>query len=111
MVYQNSLPSLRPPVQALFDQPSVHCQGSQWPTCNIRYPGEGRLFSLATASVRNAPVFADKRDVVANALEACHHFTFATPSVTQLSDGTIVAAFYVTEEHVTYARCCRMMEG
>ena len=62
------------------------------------------------AQVRSAPVLAKPRDRVENLLDAYHFFTFGTPSVTQLSDGTIVVAFYVTEEHVTYVRCCRLKE-
>ncbi len=69
------------------------------------------LWGIEPATVRSAPVLADRRDVVEDALAAYHHFTFGTPTVTQLSDGTIVAAFYVSEEHVTYVRCCRMREG
>lgn len=68
------------------------------------------LWGIEPAAVRSAPVLAKKRDVAEDALDSYHFFTFGTPSVTQLSDGTIVAAFYVTEEHVTYVRCCRMKE-
>ena len=49
-------------------------------------------------------------DLVEDAFDSYHHFTFGTPSITQLSDGTIIVAFYVTEEHVTYVRCCRLKE-
>ena len=45
-----------------------------------------------------------------NALDSYHFFTFGTPSVTQLPDGAIVVAFYVSEEQVTYIRCCRLKE-
>ena len=62
------------------------------------------------ARTRSAPVLAPKRDVVEHVMESYHFFTFGTPSVTQLSDGTIVMAFYVTEESVTYVRCCRVVE-
>ena len=68
------------------------------------------LWGIEPARVRSAPVLSKKRDVVESVLESYHHFTFGTPSVAQLSNGTIVAAFYVTEEHVTYVRCCRMEE-
>lgn len=68
------------------------------------------LWGVEPAQVRSAPVLAKPRDRVENLLEAYHFFTFGTPSVTQLSDGTIVVAFYVTEEHVTYVRCCRLKE-
>jgi hypothetical protein len=69
------------------------------------------LWGIEPARVRSAPVLSKKRDLVENILDSYHHFTFGTPTVTQLSDGTIVAAFYVTEEHVTYVRCCRLREG
>lgn len=68
------------------------------------------LWGVVPAQVRSAPVLAPKRDVVDNVMHSYHHFTFGTPSVTQLSDGTIIAAFYVTEESVTYVRCCRLKE-
>ena len=68
------------------------------------------LWGLEPARVRSAPVFSKRRDVVENVLDSYHHFTFGTPSVTPLSDGIIAIAFYVTEEHVTYVRCCRMKE-
>jgi hypothetical protein len=68
------------------------------------------LWGIDPVRIRSAPVLAKKRDVVENLLESYHFFTFGTPSVTQLSDGTIVVAFYVTEEQVTYVRCCRMRE-
>ena len=67
------------------------------------------LWGTDPPKVRSAPVLADQRDTVENALQAYHHFTFGTPTVTCLSDGTIVAAFYVTEQFVTYVRCCRMV--
>lgn len=72
--------------------------------------GHLELWGLDPAKTRSAPVLAPKRDVVEGVMQAYHHFTFGTPSVTQLSDGTIVAAFYVTEESVTYVRCCRLIE-
>ncbi len=68
------------------------------------------LWGIEPARVRSAPVLAMRRDTVADVLQSYHHFTFGTPSVTQLSDGTIAAAFYVTEEQVTYVRCCRLEE-
>lgn len=69
------------------------------------------LWGLEPAQVRGAPVLARRRDLEQNLLESYHFFTFGTPSVTQLSDGVIVAAFYVTEEQVTYVRCCRLREA
>ena len=68
------------------------------------------VWGVEPARTRSAPVLAPKRDVVEHVMESYHFFTFGTPSVTQLSDGTIVVAFYVTEESVTYVRCCRMVE-
>lgn len=68
------------------------------------------LWGVEPAQVRSAPVLAKRRDLEENLLDAYHFFTFGTPSVTQLSDGTVVVAFYVTEEHVTYVRCCRLKE-
>ena len=68
------------------------------------------LWGTDPAQVRSAPVLAKRRDVVENALDSYHFFTFGTPSVTQLPSGEIVVAFYVTEEHVTYVRCCRLRE-
>jgi hypothetical protein len=68
------------------------------------------LWGFEPARVRNAPVQTRRRDTVADALDAYHHFTFGTPSVTQLPDGTLLAVFYVTEEHVTYVRSCRLRE-
>ena len=68
------------------------------------------LWGIDPVRIRSAPVLAKKRDVVENVLESYHFFTFGTPSVTQRSDGTIIVAFYVTEEQVTYVRCCRMRE-
>ena len=68
------------------------------------------LWGIEPARVRSAEVLARKRDLVTNALASYHHFTFGTPSTTQLPDGTIIVVFYVTEEHVTYVRCCRLRE-
>ena len=68
------------------------------------------IWGIEPATVRSAPVLSKRRDVVEDLLDSYHFFTFGTPSVTQLSDGIIVVAFYVTEEHVTYVRCCRMKE-
>ena len=68
------------------------------------------LWGIEPARVRSAPVLAKQRDLVEDLLESYHFFTFGTPSVTQLSDGTIVVAFYVTEEQVTYVQICRMRE-
>jgi len=68
------------------------------------------IWGIEPARVRSAPALSKQRDVVENLLDSYHFFTFGTPSVTQLSDGTIAAAFYVTEEHVTYVRCCCMKE-
>ena len=68
------------------------------------------LWGIDPARVRSAPVLSKKRDLVEDAFDSYHHFTFGTPSVTQVSDGTIIVAFYVTEEHVTYVRCCRLTE-
>ena len=68
------------------------------------------LWGIEPARVRSAPVLSKRRDVVEDLLDSYHFFTFGTPSVTQLADGTIAVAFYVTEEHVTYVRCCRMKE-
>ena len=73
-------------------------------------PGHLELWGIEPARVRSAPVLAMRRDTVAGVLHAYHHFTFGTPSVTQLSDGAIAVAFYVTEEQVTYVRCCRLQE-
>ena len=69
------------------------------------------LRGVKPANVRSAPLLADKRKFDADALDAHHPFMFGTPPVTQLSDGTIVVAFEVTEEFVTCVRCCRMMGG
>ena len=66
------------------------------------------LWGVDPARIRSAPVLAPKRDRVENALESYHHFTFGTPSIAQLPDGTVVVAFYVTEELITYVRCCRL---
>ena len=68
------------------------------------------LWGIEPARTRNAPVLAKRRDVQENVLESYHFFTFGTPTVTQLSSGVIVAAFYVTEEQVTYVRCCLLRE-
>lgn len=68
------------------------------------------LWGVEPARVRSAPVLAPKRDVIENVMHSYHHFTFGTPSVTQLADGTIAVAFYVTEESVTYVRCCLLAE-
>jgi hypothetical protein len=68
------------------------------------------LWGIEPATVRSASVLAKRRDVAEDALDSYHFFTFGTPSVTQLPDGAIAVAFYVTEEHVTYVRCCRMRE-
>ena len=68
------------------------------------------LWGIEPAAVRSAPVLSKRRDVVEDVLDSYHFFTWGTPSVTQLSEGTIVAVFYATEEHVTYVRCCRMRE-
>ena len=64
------------------------------------------LWGIEPARVRSDPVLSKRRDLVGNALDSYHFFTFGTPSVTQLSDGAIV----VTEEYVTYVRCCRLRE-
>ena len=72
--------------------------------------GHVELWGIEPATVRSAPVLAKRRDVVADALDSYHFFTFGTPTVTQTPNGTIVVGFYVTEEHVTYVRCCRMRE-
>jgi hypothetical protein len=68
------------------------------------------IWGLEPPKIRSAPMLAAERDVATNALQAYHHFTFGTPSATQLSDGTIVVAFYVTEANVTYVRCCHLKE-
>lgn len=68
------------------------------------------LWGIDPARVRSAPVLSTKRDLVEDAFDSYHHFTFGTPSITQLADGTIIVAFYVTEEQVTYVRCCRLVE-
>jgi hypothetical protein len=77
-----------------------------------RFAGEHHveIWGIEPARVRSAPVLSKRRDLVENLLDSYHFFTFGTPSVTQLADGTIAVAFYVTEEHVTYVRCCRMKE-
>ena len=63
-------------------------------------PAEGARAERA-GRVRSAPILAKRRDEVEDAMDSYHFFTFGTPSVTQLSDGTIAAATCVTEEHVT----------
>ena len=68
------------------------------------------LWGFEPARIRSAPTLAFKRDVVEHVLESFRYFTFGTPGIAQLSDGTIVVVFYVTEETVTYVRCCRMVE-
>ena len=68
------------------------------------------LWGIEAAVVRGAPVLSKKRDLVEDVFESYHFFTWGTPSATQLSDGTIITAFYVTEEHVTYVRCCCLRE-
>ncbi len=68
------------------------------------------LWGIEPPKVRNAPTLAPKRDVVEQVLKSYHYFTFGTPTIAQSSDGTIVVAFYVTEESVTYVRCCRLIE-
>lgn len=68
------------------------------------------LWGIDPPTIRSAPMLADRRDSSKNALDAYHHFTFGTPSVTQMSDGMIIVAYYVTEELVTYVRCCRIQE-
>lgn len=68
------------------------------------------IWGVDPARIRSAPTAASRQDVVENVLDSYHHFTFGTPASAQLSDGTIVVAFYVTEESVTYVRCCRMVE-
>ena len=69
------------------------------------------LWGIEPAAVRSAPVLSKKRDLVEDVFDSYHFFTWGTPSVTQLSDGTIVVVYYVTEEHVTYVRCCRLREA
>ena len=73
-------------------------------------PGHVELWGIEMAQVRSAAELAPRKDVVEDPLAAYHHFSFGTPTITQLSDGTIVVAFYVTEQSVTYVRCCRMVE-
>jgi len=68
------------------------------------------LWGIEPARIRSAPVLSKRRDVVEDVLDSYHFFTFGTPTVTQLSDETIAVAYYVTEEHVTYVRCCRLRE-
>ena len=68
------------------------------------------LWGIEPAQIRSAPILSKRRDLLEDVLDSYHIFTFGTPTVTQLSDGTIAAAYYVTEEHVTYVRCCRMVE-
>ncbi len=69
------------------------------------------LWGLEPGRTRSAPALAADRDVSDNAPQAYHHFTFGTPSIAQLGDGTIVVAFYVTEANVTYTRCCLLRES
>ena len=66
------------------------------------------IWGMEPARVRTAPVLAARKDVEQDALHSWHHFTFGTPAAAQLSDGTIVITYYVTEESVTYLRCCRL---
>lgn len=66
------------------------------------------IWGVEPARVRTAPVLAGKQDAEQGALHSWHHFTFGVPAAAQLSDGTIVVAYYVTEESVTYLRCCRL---
>ena len=68
------------------------------------------LWGIEPAQTRSAPVLAKRRDLEENLLDSYHFFTFGTPTVTQLANGVIVAAFYVTEEQVTYVRCCLLRE-
>lgn len=62
------------------------------------------------AELCSAPVLAKRQYQVQNALDSYHFFTFGPPSVTQFSDGVIVATFYVSQEQVTYVRCYRLRE-
>ena len=68
------------------------------------------IWGIEPAQVHSAPVPARQQDVVEGVLDAHHHFTFGFPAITQLSDGTVVVVFYVTEESVTYVRCSRLVE-
>ena len=52
-----------------------------------------KLRSVETVNGRNAPLRADKRKLAADALATRRYFTFGRPSITQLTDGTIDAAF------------------
>ena len=72
--------------------------------------GHVELWGIEPAKVRSAPLLAKRRDLTEDLLDSYHFFTFGTPCVTQLTDGTIVVAFYVTEEHLTYVRCCLLRE-
>lgn len=69
------------------------------------------IWGIEPAQVRAAPVLEKKQDREQDALHAWHHFTFGVPAVARLSDGVIVVAYYVTEDSVTYVRCCRMVEA
>lgn len=60
--------------------------------------GNLELWGIEPTQTRSAPEWAKKRDVVENALDSYHFFTFGTPSVTQLPEGKIVVAFYVSKE-------------
>ena len=73
-------------------------------------PGLLEIWGVEPAQVHSAAELAPRQDVVEAPLQAYHHFTFGTPAIAQLSDGVIVVAFYVTEQSVTYVRCCRMLE-
>ena len=74
-------------------------------------PDHVEVWGVEPATIRTAPVLAAKQDVEQEVLTSWHFFTFGTPSIAQLSDGTIVVLYYVTEESVTYVRCCRMREN
>lgn len=65
------------------------------------------LWGTTPATIRSAPVEVASRDTDQDVLSAYHHYTFGSPSVTRLADGTVVAVFYVTEENVTFVRSCR----
>ena len=69
------------------------------------------IWGIGPAQIRSAPSLASNQNAVENVLDSCRYFTFGTPSITQLSDDTIVVAYYVTEESIVYVRCCRMIEG
>ncbi len=74
-------------------------------------PNHLEIWGIEPAAVRTAPTLAAKQDTEEDALNAWHYFTFGAPAAAQCSDGTIVVAYYVTEESVTYLRCCRMKVG